>query len=177
MKKKTLVGLIVLIAVLAVMGTSGCTSSNRNEATVQAGSNASLGSPSTASQVSVTATSLGSFNSLTTNFGTSTAPATGNKFVEYAMYFQNINKKGLDMGNPYNVKLRDTQGNLYSFDSNTFSLPQQQVNGTTLKGLTVQTNTEPGDKYAGLIVFSIPQSATPKALIYDDYTNKVTINL
>ena len=49
------------------------------------------------------------------------------------------------MGNPYSFKLRDMNGNIYSYDSFTYSL-QQQVNGKTLKGLTVQSNTQPGEK-------------------------------
>jgi hypothetical protein len=126
--------------------------------------------------ISVTATSIGSSNSLSSSYGTPTAAATNNKFVTYAVYFQNLNKKDLDMGNPTEIKLRDTSGNIYSYDSFTYSL-QQQVNGVTLKGLTSQSNTQPGDKYSGLITFQIPASATPKSLTYDDYTNKITINL
>jgi len=126
--------------------------------------------------ISVNATSLGSSSTLSSSYGTPTAAATNNKFVTYAVYFQNLNKKDLDMGNPTEIKLRDTNGNIYSYDSFTYSL-QQQVNGVTLKGLTSQSNTQPGDKYSGLITFQIPASATPKSLTYDDYTNKITINL
>jgi len=126
--------------------------------------------------ISVNATSLGSSSTLSSSYGTPTAAATNNKFVTYAVYFQNLNKKDLDMGNPTEIKLRDTNGNIYSYDSFTYSL-QQQVNGVTLKGLSVETNTQPGDKYSGLIAFQIPTSATPKSLTYDDYTNKITINL
>ncbi len=80
------------------------------------------------------------------------------------------------MGNPNFLKLRDTDSNIYSYDSSTFLL-QQQVNGMTLKGLQGEPNTQPGDKYSGLIVFQIPQNATPKSLTYSDYTNRITINL
>lgn len=99
--------------------------------------------------------------------------------VKYALYFQNINAKGTnnDIGNPYSLRLRDAEGNLYFFDSYTFSLAEQHVNGQTLKGLSVQTNTQPGDKFGGMVVFQIPSSATPKTLTYDDYVNKITINL
>ncbi|MGZ4929138.1 MAG: DUF4352 domain-containing protein [Halobacteriota archaeon] len=171
------IGLILVVILLIVTATSACTSSNRNEATIQASSSAS-DNPSSTSQttVRVRVTSLGASQSLTSSYGTPTAAATGNKFVKYAVYLENINGKNLNMGNPYAFTLRDTQGNLYQYDSYTYSL-QQQVNGTTLKGLTVQQNTQPGDKYSGLIVFQIPQSATPKSLTYDDYTNKITMNL
>ena len=126
--------------------------------------------------ISVTATSIGSSNSLSSSYGTPTAAVTGNKFVTYAVYIQNNNAKDEGIGNPNYLKLRDTNGNIYSYDSFTYSL-QQQVNGVTLKGLTSQSNTQPGDKYSGLITFQIPTSATPKTLTYDDYTNKITINL
>jgi hypothetical protein len=175
MRLKPIVVIGVLLLVVASLLVSGCTT--QNQQTVSANP---TGSTPTNSQnsptVSVSATSLGSSSSLTSSYGTPTASATGNKFVSYAMYFQNINGKNLDMGNPTEVTLRDTQGNLYSYDSFTYSL-QQQVNGVTLKGLTVQTNTQPGDKYSGLITFQIPASATPKSLTYDDYTNIITINL
>jgi len=46
-----------------------------------------------------------------------------------------------------------------------------------LEGITGQMNTQAGDKYSGIIAFQIPTSATPKSLTYDDYTNKITINL
>jgi hypothetical protein len=134
--------------------------------------------PASTTTVSFNATSLGSSNTLSSSYGTPTAAVTGNKFVTYAVYLQNINAKGTDndMGNPYSFKLRDTNSNIYSYDSFTYSL-QQQVNGVTLKGLTSQSNTQPGDKYSGLIAFQIPTSATPKTLTYDDYTNKITVNL
>ena len=126
--------------------------------------------------ISVNATSLGSSSTLSSSYGTPTAAVTGNKFVTYAVYIQNNNAKDEGIGNPNYLKLRDTNGNIYSYDSFTYSL-QQQVNGVTLKGLTSQSNTQPGDKYSGLIAFQIPTSATPKSLTYDDYTNKITINL
>ncbi len=175
MQFKSITVIVVLLLLVASLLVSGCTT--QNQQTVSANP---TGSTPTNSQnsptVSVSATSLGSSSSLTSSYGTPTASATGNKFVSYAMYFQNINGKNLDMGNPTEVTLRDTQGNLYSYDSFTYSL-QQQVNGVTLKGLTVQTNTQSGDKYSGLIAFQMPTSATPKSLTYDDYTNKITINL
>ena len=127
--------------------------------------------------VSVTAKSLGSSNSLTTNYGEQIVPGAGNKFVKYAMYFQNINAPNTDLGNPYYVTLRDTQGNAHSCDSNTFYIQSQKVNGTTLQGLSGVQNSQPGDKHAGIIVFQIPQSATPKSLTYNDHTNNITINL
>lgn len=177
------IGLIVLLAILAITATSACIdTTNRNTDTNQAASNTPSGTPTSqntpASQTSVrvTATNLGSFQTLTSSYGTPTAPATGNKFVEYAIYCENINAKNMQMGNTNYLKLRDTNGNIYSYDSFTFSV-QRQVNGTTLKGLSYELNTQPGDKLSGLIVFQIPQSATPKSLTYDDYTNRITINL
>jgi uncharacterized protein YcfL len=174
MRLKPIVVIGVLLLVVASLLVSGCT---QNQQTVSANP---TGSTPTNSQnsptVSVTATSLGSSSSLTSSYGTPTASATGNKFVSYAMYFQNINGKNLDMGNPTEVTLRDTQGNIYSYDSFGYSV-KQQVSGRTLEGITSQSNTQPGDKYSGIIVFQIPQNATPKSLTYDDYSNRITINL
>ncbi len=177
MQLKQITAIIVLLLVVASLLVSGCTTT-RNEQTVQSNSTGTPASGQNSPTVSVKATSLGSSNTLSSSYGSPTAAVTGNKFVTYAVYLQNINAKGTDndMGNPYSFKLRDTNGNIYSYDSFTYSL-QQQVNGVTLKGVTVQTNTQPGDKYSGLIAFQIPTSATPKTLTYDDYTNKISINL
>jgi hypothetical protein len=168
----------IIVLVLASLLVSGCTSS-RNEQTIQSSSSNIPTSDQNTPTVSVTATYLGSANSLSSNYGTATTPASGYKFVKYALHFQNINAKGTDadMGNPYSLRLRDTAGNIYSSDSYTFSLAKQQVSGKMLEGLTVQMATQPGDKYSGLVVFQIPTSATPKSLTYDDYTNRITINL
>jgi len=175
MQFKSITAIVVLLIVVASLLVSGCTTT-RNEQTVSGNSTANQASGQNSPTISVTATSLGSSSSLTSSYGTPTAAATGNKFVTYAVYIQNTNAKNEDIGNPNYLKLRDTNGNIYSYDSSTYSL-QQQVNGVTLKGLTSQSNTQPGDKYSGLIAFQIPTSATPKTLTYDDYTNKITINL
>jgi len=176
MQLRPITAIAVLLLVVASLLVSGCTTS-KNEQTVQANSTntPSQNSPT----VSVTATSLGSANSVTTNHGAVISSLNGNKFVKYAVYFENIKAKGVDadMGNPNSLKLRDTKSNLYSFDTNTFGIADQQVNGKTLKGLTVQIGTRPGDKYSGIVVFQIPTNATPKSLTYDDYVNKITINL
>jgi len=40
----------------------------------------------------------------------------------------------------------------------------EQVGGQTLKGLTPQSGTQPGEKVSGIIIFEIPQSAqSPKS--------------
>jgi hypothetical protein len=53
----------------------------------------------------------------------------------------------------------------------------EQVGGQTLKGLTPQSGTQPGEKVSGIIVFEMPQSAQPKNLTYYDYTNRIVIEL
>jgi hypothetical protein len=178
MQFKPIAAIAVIVVLVLVIAISGCDGNNRNTGQTQVASYTPTSSQN-APTVSVTATSLGSSNSLSSNYGTATTPASGYKFVKYALYFQNINAKGTDanMGNPYSLRLRDTEGNIYSSDSYTFSLGAQQVNGVTLKGLSVELNTQPGDKYGGMVVFQIPASATPKTLTYDDFTNKITINL
>jgi Domain of unknown function (DUF4352) len=177
MQFKSITAIAVLLLVVASLLVSGCTTT-RNEQTVSGNATANQANNQSSPTISVTATSVGSSSTLSSYYGTPTAAASNNKFVTYAVYLKNINAKGTDndMGNPNYLKLRDTNGNIYSYDSFTYSL-QQQVNGVTLKGLTAQSNTQPGDKYSGLITFQIPTSATPKSLTYDDYTNKITINL
>jgi Domain of unknown function (DUF4352) len=79
------------------------------------------------------------------------------------------------MGNTFFFKLRDTEGNIYP---HTFGWGvKDQVNNKTLEELVSEVHTQPGDKVSGLIVFQIPQSATPKSLTYDDNVNIITINL
>jgi hypothetical protein len=81
------------------------------------------------------------------------------------------------MGDPTYLQLRDTGGNVYSYEPFT-ALVKQQVGGQMLYGLRGQMNTQPGDKYSGLVIFQIPQSATPQSLIYNDYSNRIiTISL
>ena len=165
MQLKPITPIIVLLLVIASISVAGCSPPIASPSP----------SPTAIATVSVTATYLGSSNSLT-SYGTPTAAASGNKFVTYAVYLQNINAKDKMMGNPLDFKLRDTEGNLYSYDVSGYSV-KQQVNGRMLEGITGQMNTQAGDKYSGIIAFQIPTSATPKSLTYDDYTNKITINL
>ena len=173
---KSITTIAVLLLVVASLLVSGCITS-KNEQTVQA--NSTITQSPNRTTVSITATSLGSANSITTTYSAVISALNGNKFVKYAVYFENINAKGIDsdMGNPNSLTLRDTKSNLYSFDANTFGIADQQVNGKTLKPLTVQISTQPGDKYSGIVVFQIPTNATPKSLTYNDYINDITINL
>jgi hypothetical protein len=177
MQLKFLTAIAVLLLVVA---TSACIqTTTRNEGQTQAASYTptSTNTPAGQPTVSVTATYLGESSTLNSNYGTATVPASGYKFVKYAIYCQNINAQKMSIGNPYSLRMRDTEGNLYNIDSYTFSLQEQQVNGKTLKGLSVETDTQPGDKMSGMVVFQIPTSAKPQSLTYDDYTNKITINL
>ncbi|MGZ8889670.1 MAG: DUF4352 domain-containing protein [Halobacteriota archaeon] len=129
--------------------------------------------------VNVTATSLGEATGIKSTYGSvQTTPLPGSKFVKFAMYFQNINASNYtSLGNPLYVTLRDKQGTLYSYDSSQYTMQPEQVGGQTLKGLTPQSGTQPGEKVSGIIVFEIPQSAQPKNLTYYDYTNRIVIEL
>lgn len=168
MRLKPITAIIVLLLVVTPLLVAGCT--------------ASTPASSQNNGISVAATSLGSSNSLIGEFNLTENATPGNKFVTYAVYCENINAKDRQMGNPYWLKLCDTDGYVYSHDLNTGSA-QQQVGGTMLKGLDGEMNTQPGDNYAGVIVFQIPTNATPKSLTYDDsstypdYPTRITINL
>lgn len=164
-----------IAVILIVVAISACVTTTRNEVQTQTTSYTAtsiVGQPT----VSVTATYLSSTSSLTTYYDIPIAAAPGNKFVTYAIYCQNINAKDMLMGHPSFLTLHDTEGNIYSYDLSTYNV-KQQVSGRTLGGLTAQTNTQPGDTKSGIIVFQIPQSATPKSLMYDDWTNSITITL
>jgi Domain of unknown function (DUF4352) len=176
MQLRPITAIAVLLLVVASLLVAGCTTT-RNEQTTQSNSYVPTNAPASTTTVRVTATSLGTSNIFATSYGTPTAAATGNKFVTYAVYLNNINAKDIQMGNPLFFKLRDTDGNIYSYETYGFNMKPQQVNGVTLKYIMEELNTQPGDKLSGLIVFQIPTSATPKSLTYDDYTNKITINL
>src|SRR5674536_296475 len=99
MQLRPITAIAVLLLVVASLLVSGCTTS-KNEQTVQANSTntPSQNSPT----VSVTATSFGSANSVTTNHSAVISSLNGNKFVKYAVYFENIKAKGVDadMGIP-----------------------------------------------------------------------------
>lgn len=175
--------LILPIAVLLLMvvAASGCTNSvNQQQQQASAPAN---NQPT----VAVTATYLGEPKSIPATFNRSPlTPAAGYKFVRFAVYCENLNARSgslaSSMCSPNSLTLRDTDGNLYRFDSiATFGSQDQQVNGRMLKPLAVQLNTQQGDKVSGIVVFQIPQSATPKSLTYDDGdisgVNRITINL
>jgi Domain of unknown function (DUF4352) len=147
-----------------------------------------------APSVSVNVISLGESSTLPSKFGPPTytydptlgmyvnpnptaSAQSGYKYVTYALYFENINAQNLQMGNPLFITLHDTKGNVYKHDPWTYIIAEQQVGKDTVGWLDSQMHTQPGDTLSGLIVFQIPQSATPKSLTYDDHTNKITINL
>jgi len=173
MQFKPITAIIVLSLVVASLLVSGCT---RNEQTVQV---SATSTPSGKTTVIVITKYLGTMDSYNTKHGGPLiTPTPGYKLVKYAVYVENINARDMQLGNPNFIKLRDTAGNIYSYDSiATYNLDTQQVNGTKLDGLMDELNTQPGDKLSGFIVFQIPTSATPKSLTYDDYTNRITINL
>jgi hypothetical protein len=171
---KKLLAIIVLVLV-ASLSIAGCTTTTSNTNQTPTATNQNGANQPT---VSVTATYLGASNSLSQGPFAPAAAASGNKFVKYAIYCENINAPNKQMGNPAMLMLRDTNGNIYSDDSSS-AFMQQQVNGVTLKGLSLsyEIHSQQGDKVSGLIAFQIPTNATPKSLTYDDYTNIITIHL
>jgi hypothetical protein len=167
----------VLTALLLVVATSACvTTTKTGEIPIETNTTSSQNAQNaTQSALNVTVVSLGETSTLSLN-GVPTSPTSGYKFVEYATYFQNINGTKMDIGNPYYFKLINTKGKFYTFDPVTFSV-KQTVQGKTLGGLTVKTNTKPGDTNSGIIVFQIPESTKPKILNYNDGINTINLNL
>jgi hypothetical protein len=96
-----------------------------------------------------------------------TTPKPGYQYVKFYVTIRNVNDSSRDIGNTYYFKLFDSLN--------------EGHNPTSLSGigdqLVTKSKSMPGDKVAGTIVFEIKQNAKPKQLVYDDYTNTVTINL
>ena len=96
-------------------------------------------------------------------------PTAGNKYETFGITVKNLGSPNLSLGNPYFFKLKTADGTIYQIDAATF------FGGNN--PLSVVTNSQPGEKVTGNIVFQIPQQAKATTLTYDDYSNKVTMNL
>jgi hypothetical protein len=149
---------LLFICALLLVSVMGCT--GRQETNKSAGGNASQSNAG----IDVV------INSQSTSFalGPYSTPRPGNKFVLYDVTVKNINEKNALLSPGY-FKLKTADGTVYEYDSNTFS--------SYIKGLQSVSNTQPGEKVSGVVVFQIPTTAKPAVLTYDDYTNRVNITL
>lgn len=79
---------------------------------------------------------------------------------------KNLNDEGVLLGNAYSFTLFDSANQGYTPATVTFAANDYIKN--------IQ-NSHPGDTTAGTLVFEIKQGVTPQKLIYNDYSNKVTV--
>jgi hypothetical protein len=168
--------LCILVAVMVVIGltcVSGCTEEKEIEkqiSDVQAPlenqgnpTNTPTALKSTAA-IDVTAQYLGTYVSDNQFL----QPKAGNKYVQFYVTVTNVNDNSKpDLGNQFNFKLFDS--------SNEGHTPVTVSFGG--EGIQSYPNSHPSDKTSGKVIFEITASAAPKQLIYDDWSNKITINM
>ncbi len=94
-------------------------------------------------------------------------PKAGNKYVQIYVTVTNVNYPSETIGNQFYFKLFDSKNEGHSPTTASFGEG----------GLESISNSNPGQKTAGTLVFEISQSANPVYLTYDDYENDLTITL
>ncbi len=92
----------------------------------------------------------------------------GSIYLIYNVTVKNLNEQDADIGNPYYFKLATSDGSVYDYASSSSYLDN---------AIQSVSHTSPGEKVTGQVAFEIPQSATPSKLQYDDYSNKVIVNI
>jgi len=95
-------------------------------------------------------------------------PGPGGIYLIYNVTVKNLNEQDADIGNPYYFKLATSDGSVYDYASSSSYLDN---------AIQSVSHTSPGEKVTGQVAFEIPQSATPSKLQYDDYSNKVIVNI
>ncbi len=156
---KKIITLGAIIVALALISTTGCTSRQETNKSAGGGSQ-TVGK----SNLDVAINSVHESYAL----GPYSTPTPGNKFELFDVTITNVNAKDKYVGPSY-FKLKTADGTVYQYDSHTFS--------SNIKGFQSVSNTQPGEKVSGVVVFQIPASAKPAVLTYDDYTNRVNITL
>ena len=95
-------------------------------------------------------------------------PGPGGIYLIYNVTVKNLNEQDADIGNPYYFKLATSDGSVYDYASSSSYLDN---------AIQSMSHTNPGENVTGQIAFEIPQSATPSKLQYDDFSNKVIVNI
>lgn len=146
MQFKPITVIVVLSLVVASLLVSGCTSSTTSNT-------------STSGNVDVKVISV-------------TAPATigipkqGYKFVTYNATVTNTNAPSRQVNVTF-FTLLDSNNNKYNVS--------QAMNNRSIAGFPNGVVTNPGDKVSGLLVFEVPQNATPANLVYNDCGLQATV--
>jgi hypothetical protein len=96
------------------------------------------------------------------------SPGSGTKFSEIYATLTNLNANGRPM-EPHDIKLKTSNGNVYSLDVRSGFAPN---------AMTTLTTSQPGEKLAGNLIFNIPQDAVPQSLVYQNmWGNTATCNV
>lgn len=158
--------LVAMIIVIGLTGISGCTEENEvqkqiNDVQAPLENQTQAATPTT---IDVTAKYLGTYVSDNPYL----QPDAGNKYVQFYVTVTNVKDSSKpDLGNQYNFQLFDSYHEGHGPATASFGE----------EGIQSYPNSHPGDKTSGKVIFEIKASATPKQLIYDDLSNKITINM
>jgi hypothetical protein len=166
MQLKPITAIAVLLLVVASLSVAGCTNNQnqtRETQTTAAPSSAPSQVPTARpAQVIVSAQYQGGYVSPDYYAG----PKPGYEYVKYYATVTNINRVGPI--NPLYFTLIDSANGSYPLSYATFTATDY------LKGVQ---KSQPGDTSAGIVIFEIPQGATPQKLVYNDYSNNVTVTV
>jgi hypothetical protein len=151
---------LLFIGALVLVATTGCTDTKNTTQNLSGGGTGAAG-------VAVKVNSVNTYSQLGSGYAVST-PKAGYKYVVYDVTVTNLNKNDQDMGNPNFFRLTTGDGSAYSYSLDSYNTGNE---------IDHVSHTNPGEKVLGVVAFEIPQSATPKQLVYNDYSNQVTTNL
>jgi hypothetical protein len=96
-------------------------------------------------------------------------PSAGDKYVSIYVELTNKNAQSTMMGNPFSFTLFDNQNIGHQAATASFGAPNN---------LQTVTNSNPGDKTAGVIVFEMPAGNTPMKIVYSEglLSGSLTVN-
>jgi Domain of unknown function (DUF4352) len=154
---------LLFICALVLSATTGCTTQDTTQSVVNQSADQS-NQQSTTNPISVAVKAAGT----SMQVGSYNTPKAGYKYVRYEATVKNNNIKDLHV-NPTYFTLRTSDSKVYDVDSAMYD--------SSVNGFEMVTKTQPGDVVTGTIIYQIPQGATPKSILYDDYSHKVTTNL
>ena len=156
---------LLFIFSILIVSVTGCT--DRQE-TVKSAENSTTGTPpSSNSKIDVIINSKYEANQLTSASGYFTStPQPGNKFAVFSVTVKDLSQNDLGVSSLF-FKMTDSDGSVHSTSSATLSM-QNDFSGATL---------QPGEKLTGIIAFEIPHNTIAQKLTYQDFANRVTINL
>jgi len=151
-------GVGAIIVALLLISVTGCTGSQNTTQSVSTNQG-----QSTTQAISVTIMPMGTAMQI----GRYNTPEAGNVFVQYTVTVKDNNVPQLEVSPNY-FGLQSSNNVIYKPDFATYSI---DIHGFEMAKLV------PNGAQSGIIVFQIPQGVKPVAVIYDDYSHKVTTTL